>query len=612
MTTPKKTLLPFMDDLGGSKERKSAEAAHSRVDELLSIADPIERAQARLGLILRDYQREAVEHLISGNNTIVHIPTGRGKSLIFQSAAVALKSKGLTVVVYPLKALMKDQAESAKRRGLNIIKIDGDLKRSDRALELERIQDPSVDMLLTNPESIMASKALRDAIYKRGVSLFAIDEAHVYDEWVPAFRGAYARLGFVIKGLNFPTILLCSATITAQGAADAVKSLGVYNWKVVKLRAIRENLIFSDLPTKMDAFIANAAKNSLPSHMQAPGIVYFSWASSVNNARDALVKHYKADILTYTGQMSSKLRNSNQDVWMQGKRFILATKAFGMGIDKANVRTIVHAQLPSSALDYAQEVGRGGRDGLPTYCYLPRRDYMGFEEKSLGSAASFLISKTFPTRKEIQDVWEYLAANFGDGGWSQTTNAEIARGAFGDKKDGELVSKCLAWLHNAGMIDRTSRRKQWEFRFDIENPGNPKTKVAAQIKEFRELVIARADFISGVYIMEPEELDDLASLVFDGTGDWREKIRRWGRNNYIECKSPGQSDGQIRVEAPSWGHFDASGAADNLTAAVKRQYDRFNELQTIARAPASLRAQMLEKAISFDEQLFFSLITTKS
>ena len=586
------------------------------IEDRLEILGPqisISIIEQQFNVTFRDFQSASLEGLLRGKNVILHVPTGSGKSIVFQAASRVLFERGITVAVYPLKSLLIDQQRSAANHGVTAVAINGDVKGSRRRDALKRITtDPDVSMVLTTPETLMASSALRAKLLARGVSLVVIDEAHVYDEWALSFRNAYQRLGRVLPGLgsNVRT-LLCSATLTARGAVNAARALKIYDWECVVRRAVRPNLKFANLPRSVPSFLSDALSyNPAQQDAISPGIMFFSWVNSLRLTTDQVGQSLSVNPIVYHGKMSPSNRQAAQAEWILNDRWIVATKAFGMGIDKPNVRTIVHAQLPTSILDYAQEVGRAGRDGLPSICYLSDVDHMGDRVQPLGTAADYLVNVSFPEVADIRKVWTLLKTKMKLGKFYDLSTRKLAEIIYKDctHKEHELVLKCVSWLTIAGMIERRVLGGEWEFIFPEKPKKLPKGRIAKQLTEFRNFVRGKGYRKNAAYLIDQYELEDNAANLFCAANgkpvtNWRAKLRRWIKAGWVFAESPNDRAKVQRISS-SWSDYKTSGAGALLVQARNTTYENLDKMLEVAYAAPADRADMIEKAISLNVEDF--------
>ncbi|HLY48692.1 MAG TPA: ATP-dependent DNA helicase RecQ [Solirubrobacteraceae bacterium] len=313
----------------------------------------------------RPGQRETVAAALAGRDSLVVMPTGGGKSLCYQLPGLA--SDALTVVVSPLIALMADQYRRLLLGGHPATMIASGMESGAAARALADIRTGRARLVLCSPERF-ASPGFLDALAQREVGLFAVDEAHCVSEWGHDFRPDYLRLRGVIERLGEPTVIACTATATEQVAEEISLRLGLRDPHVVRAGFDRPNLSF-DVIT-LEGTGSKARKQmllalALGDPANRPAIVYCGTRRDVEEVTEAL----RSDGLLAVGYhagMPADERASAQHRFMEGDaEIVVATNAFGMGVDKADVRSVVHWAIPKSVEAYYQEVGRGGRDGDP-------------------------------------------------------------------------------------------------------------------------------------------------------------------------------------------------------------------------------------------------------
>ncbi|MCC6138745.1 MAG: ATP-dependent DNA helicase RecQ, partial [Bdellovibrionaceae bacterium] len=295
------------------------------------------------------------------------LPTGFGKSLCFQIPA--LLSSGLTLVISPLIALMKDQVDQACRKGVSAAFINSSQSREDKEQVLKRVADGKIKLLYATPERFRKPEVWT-AIQSQPLAFFVIDEAHCISEWGHDFRPDFTRLGEVREKLGHPVTLAVTATATAAVRADILKQLHLDNSTKVFISGVdRPNLNLTSLEV---SGLAEKVRGIVSAHYHSPGpkIIYFSLIQTLQEVSREISK-LGIEHLVYHGQLSSGDRRSMQNRFLRGDcDVMLATPAFGLGINKDNIRAVVHAELPGSVEAYYQEVGRAGRDGLPAEALL--------------------------------------------------------------------------------------------------------------------------------------------------------------------------------------------------------------------------------------------------
>jgi ATP-dependent DNA helicase RecQ len=316
---------------------------------------------------LRPGQKEAIVAVLAGHDTLAVMPTGSGKSAIYQIPALLLA--GPTVVISPLIALQKDQSEELNRHDVGGAVVLNSLI-SDRAQEkaLAEVEDGQVEFLFLAPEQFSNARRLA-AVKAASPSLVVIDEAHCITEWGHSFRPDYLRLRDVIEELGHPTVLALTATANEKVRAEIVNRLGLRDPKIFVNGFDRPNIWFgvevAASETKKRAMLLDRIQNT-----ERPGIVYTTTRKHAEEIRDEL-NNVNIPSAYYHGALKKTERELMQEQFMEGDvEVIVATSAFGMGVDKANVRFVFHFEPPDSIDSYYQEIGRAGRDGRPASTVL--------------------------------------------------------------------------------------------------------------------------------------------------------------------------------------------------------------------------------------------------
>jgi ATP-dependent DNA helicase RecQ len=335
----------------------------------------------------RPGQEDVLQSLLSGQDVLALLPTGAGKSLVFQIASQLLP--GLTIVVSPLLALMRDQEESLEELGVKVAVINSTLSPSAAAEELARAVRGEARLLYVTPERFLDEDFIC-VIGGLPISLLAVDEAHCVSEWGHSFRPAYLALGPAVRRLGRPTVLALTATATPLVRRDGVEQLGMRDPEIVVRGCDRPNLFLAvhRVETEVDEYRAlrrllAPTPDDLSGHDDADapnadsvaayagcGIVYTATTRGARETAEWL-QEWGISADYYHGQRSKKDRARVQDAFMDGTvRVIAATNAFGLGVDKPDVRFVIHRDIPSSLEAYYQEAGRAGRDGEAARCVL--------------------------------------------------------------------------------------------------------------------------------------------------------------------------------------------------------------------------------------------------
>ncbi|HEY5194370.1 MAG TPA: RecQ family ATP-dependent DNA helicase [Solirubrobacteraceae bacterium] len=403
---------------------------------LLDARPAPEQLLERFGLqSFRAGQREAVQAALEGRDSLVVMPTGGGKSLCYQLPALA--GETLVVVVSPLIALMADQLGRLQQAGVSAAMLASGMAEGHNAQALRSISSGEARLVLAAPERF-ASRAFRETLATREVGLFVVDEAHCVAEWGHDFRPDYLRLHDAIAALGRPAVMATTATATPRVAEEIATRLGLRDWLAVRSGFDRPNLTFDVVALEGKGAVARKRAtllHALERPDARPAIVYCGTRKHTDEVT-SLLREQGIDAVSYHAGMSPDARRTSQEAFMDGRaEVVVATNAFGMGVDKADVRTVVHWAVPTSLEAYYQEAGRGGRDGQPGRALLLA------SRMDLGRLIRFINER----ETTVEDVKRYVG--------SLRTRTVDGIAAIGHGELGERERVLLSIAERAGAVE---------------------------------------------------------------------------------------------------------------------------------------------------------------
>ena len=532
----------------------------------------------------RSIQRDIIESAYNGTDTLALMPTGGGKSITFQVPALA--KEGVCLVITPLIALMKDQVENLKQRGIKATAIHSGLSVHEIDIELDNCIYGDIKFLYLSPERL-ASPLFRERLRKMKVNMVAVDESHCISQWGYDFRPSYLKITEIRELLPSEVpFLALTATATPDVVTDIQQKLGFRDGNVFRMSFARENLVY--LVRNVEDKLKHLLKivNSIP----GTGVVY---VRSRDKTKDIALMLRKEGISAdfYHAGLTMEIRNAKQSDWQSNKtRVIVATNAFGMGIDKPDVRFVVHIDLPDSPEAYFQEAGRAGRDQKLAYAILL------FNEADTLKIAQRTESN-FPPAEEIKKTYQALGSYL---------NIAIGAGK-GETYDFNLMDFCSVYRLNSvkayNSLKILEREGYIELTDELDNPSRIiflvdkqelyKYQVAhADMDRFIKVILRNFTGVFSQYVRIDEAyLARLAAAPIGNVMDCLKTLSRHKIINYIPKKrtpliimtEERLDDKNLRINPDSY----------------KMLHDRFtqrvNALVAYAQSQTKCRSQMLSE-----------------
>ena len=476
-------------------------------------------------LILRQYwgyddfrgvQRDIIESIGAGHDTLGLMPTGGGKSITFQVPALA--QKGVCIVITPLIALMKDQVDNLLRRGIKAAAIYSGLTHEEIIITLENCIFGDVKLLYVSPERL-ASELFQTKLRHMHVSFITVDEAHCISQWGYDFRPSYLEIANIRKLLPSVPILALTATATPQVVEDIqaklsgnVRPSDDSGFSVFKMSFERKNLVYVVRQSNDKREQLIHILNSMP----GTAIVYARSRQRTKEFADLLMKAGISATFYHAG-LDSSVKDERQQAWQEGKvRVMVATNAFGMGIDKPDVRLVIHIDCPDSIEAYFQEAGRAGRDGQRSYAVLL---YNSGDKRKLEKR----VADTFPEKDYIRQVYEHLAFFYQIGvgsGYNHTFEFNIDKFCHAFHHFPIQVDSALKILSRAGYIEYTEEQdNQARLMFTVSrgelyklenNSPNEEKVITALLRNygglFTDYHYVDEGFIASQTALQPQQL----------------------------------------------------------------------------------------------------------
>lgn len=531
----------------------------------------------------RSIQRDIIESVYKGNDTLALMPTGGGKSITFQVPALAME--GICLVISPLIALMKDQVENLKKRGINAVAIYSGMTNHEIDVTLDNCVYGDIKFLYVSPERL-STAIFRERIRKMKICMVAIDEAHCISQWGYDFRPSYLKIAELREYLTDVPFLAVTATATPEVASDIQEKLLFRNGKIYRMSFARENLVYlvRNVEDK-EKYLFKIIEN-----IPGSGIIYVRNRNKTKEIAMMLQRvGHSADF--YHAGLSLEMRNAKQNDWQTGKtRIIVATNAFGMGIDKPDVRFVVHIDLPDSPEAYFQEAGRAGRDQKLAYAVLlfNESDKLRMEQR---------LDANFPPPDEIKRIYQALGSFL-----------NIAYGAGkGEVYDFNLMDFCATYKLNMvvayNSLKILEQEGYIELTDELDNPSRImflvnkqelyKYQVAhAEMDKFIKILLRMLPGVFSQYVRIDEQfISKTAGLPIDKVYENLKVLSRQKILNYIPKKrtplivflAERLDDKNLRIEP------------ERYQMLRKRYLNRINAMLSYAQSQAKCRSQFLSE-----------------
>jgi ATP-dependent DNA helicase RecQ len=415
---------------------------------------------------LRQGQEEVIRSVLDGHDTLAIMPTGAGKSLCYQLPALELP--GTTIVVSPLISLMKDQADKLDELGVAVSQVNSSLTTREANASLEDIEGDRAEFVFTTPER-MTTPSFLETLAGKEIDLFVVDEAHCISEWGHDFRPSFLGLRDSIATLGRPPVLALTATATRAVIDDVLQRLAIPGARVFNTGVYRPNLRYEVVRTPGERD-KQARLGALLGEIAGAGIVYTATVKNCNAVTEWL-ESQGVSVARYHGRLSARERHDTQDRFMEGGlRVVVATNAFGMGIDKPDIRFVIHYDVPGSLEAYYQESGRAGRDGEPARCVLLYR----VEDRR---TQQFFLGGRYPGFDDLLAVYRGLEGHASAGASPGLTEVREAVAHVATAK----VRVVINMLRESGIA-----REARGARFGLLRRNVPGTELEALAKQYEE------------------------------------------------------------------------------------------------------------------------------
>lgn len=512
-------------------------------------------------------QEPVVYSIMSGRDTMCVLPTGAGKSACFIIPSLCQQWK--TIVFSPLLALMRDQVQALRASGIRADEINSNRTMAENFLALREWLSGDLEFLYVAPERLNQSEFIA-AIAQQPPEHVVLDEAHTLSQWSDNFRPAYCKVGDFIADFQPKVVSTFTATSTRQVEEDIKRVLGVEDINRLVYYPRRENLHLKSEDFTSDVQLARRVKKEA-----GCGIIYCSTIKNVEMCASILSAHLEpGEAVWYHGQLDANVKRYNQDLFMSGEaRVVVATNAFGMGVDKPDIRFVYHRDMPGSLEQLSQEVGRGGRDGKDTQC-------VAFYSVKGEETQEFFLQSAHPSADEITRVFNILSRHADEKNEVRMTGNDIAKQAG---VSAFKISSIFSILTGAGVCSRQpNKQKVIAVRLPDKVP-DPGTKLEMGCGFIREGGVVKPD---GYHEIDLEWLSSRWGVTIPTVLGY---LKDWDRSKQINYV-PAYSGSVTTMTGPL-----TAVDFDRLQQARQEAYANFDLVREYYKIPDEQKHDYLEK-----------------
>ncbi len=519
----------------------------------------------------RPGQEKAIDSILHGRDTMVVLPTGGGKSMIFQLPALVLD--GATLVVSPLIALMKDQVDSLEQVGIPSTFINSSISPDEAERRLAQVKSGFYKIVYLAPERFYNQNFLT-GLKGIKVSLFAVDEAHCVSQWGHDFRPSYLRLKEAARLVGRPPIVALTATATPEVKEDIMKQLGLVDPELVVTGFARPNLQLAVIPSTTGQKLEHILNFLVTNPDLGSGIIYTGTRSKADELVELLTDN-DIKAVGYHAGMDAGSRDWVQEQFMRGEaQVVVATNAFGLGINKKDIRFVIHHDLPGTVEAYYQEAGRAGRDGLPSFCLL-------FYHQQDRYLREFFIKGDNPEPRMIVEIYDFLLRRFeleiDPESSILVTYSEISQN-LSESVPEMAIGTALKILEKQGYISRPNEKSSSSFLKaikpleDITNSISKRSK--SQLDVWSKLAPRYAQELETGWDFSAEEVVIVLKIKKDSL---IRAIKKLAEKGMLEYKPPfrGTEIRILRVVEPEDLELDFK----SLKEKASRAYEKLDEME---------------------------------